>query len=109
MKTGDKQQQGADLSKPRPDKQRDRVDQREPRQAKSCPREAQGGGRGPEQVQLGQPGFCCQRTSLFQTKTQNRHLKMQDREKLHNCNKCIQTNSIERKLVFVSGQCGQGT
>ena len=57
MKTGDKQQQGADLTKPRPDEQRDRVDQREPRQAEGRPREAQGGGRGPEQVQLGQPGF----------------------------------------------------
>ena len=74
MKTGDKQQQGADLSKPRPDKQRDRVDQREPRQAKGCPREAQGGGRGPEQVQLGQPGSF-QRTSSIQTKTQKKRFK----------------------------------
>ena len=57
MKTGDKQQQGADLTKPRPDEQRDWVDQREPRQAEGRPREAQGGGRGPEQVQLGQSGF----------------------------------------------------
>ena len=57
MKTGDKQQQGTDLTKPWPDEQRDRVDQREPRQAEGRPREAQGGGRGPEQVQLGQSGF----------------------------------------------------
>ena len=57
MKTGDKQQQGTDLTKPWPDEQRDRVDQREPRQAEGRPREAQGGGRGTEQVQLGQSGF----------------------------------------------------
>ena len=92
MKTGDKQQQGADLSKPRPDKQRDRVDQREPRQAKGCPREAQGGGRGPEQVQLGQPGSF-QRTSSIQTKTQKKDLKRQDGEKLDKCNKCNQIKS----------------
>ena len=56
MKTGDKQQQGADLTKPRPDEQRDRVDQREPRQAEGRPREVEGRGGGAEQVQLGQPG-----------------------------------------------------
>ena len=63
MKTGDKQQQGHDLSKPRPDEQRDRVDQREPCQAEGRPREAQGRGGGAEQVQLGQPGFSLKRKS----------------------------------------------
>ena len=50
VKTGDKQQQGADLSKPRPDEQRDWVDQREPREAEGRPWEAEGGGGGAEQV-----------------------------------------------------------
>ena len=66
QKTGDKQQQGADLSKPRPDEQRDWVDQREPREAEGRPWEAQGGGGGTEQVQLGQPGFSWYRKLFWQ-------------------------------------------